>query len=280
MAQAPAGLPRLGRHNPRLARLRRLCRGDEPGLTVVDGPKLVAELLGRGVEVLELYVTPERTGELLADAAAARLAAAGAAFEVDAATAARLAPTRSSQGVLAVVAVPRREVAAAGVAAYLDRVQDPGNVGAVVRSAAAFGAGGVICSPGCGSPFSPKAVRASAGLSLLFPVQTAVPIGVAAGAFLAAGGEVAVAVGSGGREASGWRPRAPLLLVLGNEGAGPDEEVLRHATERLTLPLTAVVESLNVAVTAGILLAALRGVVPSPILDRDAVCGGPHDSPP
>jgi TrmH family RNA methyltransferase len=80
-------------------------------------------------------------------------------YLVDDDTLARVAPTTTPQGLLAVVRVPQHRLEPAGVAVYLDRVQDPGNVGAVIRSAAAFGATGVACSPGCASPFSWRSLR-------------------------------------------------------------------------------------------------------------------------
>lgn len=260
-------LPRLGRHNPRLVRLRRLGRGDEPALTVVDGAKLVVELAERGADLIELFVVPQRVPSVLAHPVVRALAEKGAVFEIDSDAASRIAPTRTSQGVLGVVRVPCPEIAPQGVAVFLDHVQDPGNVGAVVRSAAALGATGVYCSPASGDPFSPKAVRGSAGLSLLFPVTRHTPFAEAAERFRAAGGEIAAAVGSGGTPASAWRPHRPLLLALGNEGTGLDDAIVRGADTLVTIPMSEGVESLNVAVTAGILLAGLRGVVPSPILE-------------
>lgn len=267
MPSSPPVVPKLGRHNPRLAGVRRLARGADPTFTVVDGAKLVLDLTERGVEPIEVFTTPEHTAMLLAHRSIRNLAHRGAVFEIEQDAAERIAPTRSSQGVLAVVGVPHSVVQPVGTVVFLDRVQDPGNVGAVVRCAAAFGATGVVCSPGCGNPFSPKSVRASAGLSLLFPVQTESPLSQTSESFRVAGGEVAATVGSGGVAASQWRPQLPLLLVLGNEGVGLEQDALRFANSHVSVAMADGVESLNVAVTAGILLAALRGVVPSPILE-------------
>jgi TrmH family RNA methyltransferase len=240
-----------------LARLRRIARGAEAGITAVDGAKLVLDLLDRGVDVEALFTTEQHL-----EALAARGWLDGGERQrrvnlVDDATLARVAPTTTPQGLLAVVQVPRHRLEPAGVLVYLDRVQDPGNVGAVIRSAAAFGASGVACSPGCASPFSWRSLRASAGHALLLPVQGEAEFAPLADAVAAAGGEVAAASGHGGTPPARWRPRRPLLLVVGNEGQGVAPEIVARCDTTVTVPLAAGVESLNVTVAASIILASL-----------------------
>jgi RNA methyltransferase, TrmH family len=152
-------------------------------------------------------------------------------------------------------------------------VQDPGNVGAAIRCAAAFEASAVACSGGCADPFSPRSIRASAGHALRISVLTPATIDDAA-ALLGPGAHVVAAVGDGGTPLPHWRVRRPLLLVLGNEGHGLPETLLAQAAETVTIPLRGGVESLNVAVTAGILLAAAVGLAPSPILDPGTTSRG------
>lgn len=258
----------LGRHNSRLAALRRLVRREDPARTVVDGPKLVLELAAAGVAVQELYVTPEAEPSLLGCRPLRALQAAGAWHLVTGEALAAVAPTRQPQGVLAVVGVPAREPEVRGVWLYLDGIQEPGNLGALVRCAAALGADGVACSADSADPFSPRAVRGAAGWSLRFPVCPAVALEPLAASFLLAGGSVVAALGSGGRTPGDWRPRPPLLLVLGNEGGGLRSAALSICTERVTIPLARGVESLNVAVAAGILLTSIAGLAAAPILAR------------
>ncbi len=245
----------VGRHNPRLAWLRRVAHREEADLTVVDGTKLVVELARRGVEPEALFLTAESLAELDREPALARALRGPRAFVLDESTLARLAPTRTPQGVLAVVRTPRRRLPARGIVLYLDGVQDPGNVGSVVRCAAAFGATGVACSPGCADPFSPRAVRASAGHVLLLPVSAEAAFTPLAAEFLEAGGEV---VGTGGDSAlplAAWAPRLPVLLAFGSEGRGLRPEVAEGCSLAVTIPRAGGVESLNVAVAAGVILA-------------------------
>jgi len=268
-AEAPCPtLQPLGKHNPRLAELRRVVRREDPSRTVVDGTRLVLELAEAGIAILELFATPEAEPPLLACPHLRELWARRAWHLVTGEALAAVAPTQHPQGVLAVVGVPDREPVASGTWLYLDGIQEPGNLGALVRCAAALGADGVACSADGADPFSPRAVRGAAGWSLRFPVCTAIEFEPLAASFTLAGGTVAAAVGEGGRGLAGWRPRAPLLLVLGSEGRGVRPGALAACTERVTIPLARGVESLNVAVAAGIILAALAGVASAPILER------------
>ena len=265
--------PLLGRHNTRVARLRRLIQREELELTVVDGLKLVEDLATRGIPIVELFTVEEHVERLHSHEALRVVVEGGRAFLLDPATMGHLAPTRQTQGVLAVVAAPARRLRPDGVGLYLDRVQDPGNVGSVIRCAAAFGASGVACSPCCADPFSPRAVRASAGHSLVLPVQPDAEFMPLADGFRRAGGEIVGAVAAGGTPVREWHPRRPVLLVLGNEGQGLAGEIAGACGRLVTVPLTGTVESLNVAVTAGVLLATLSGVAGSPILERPSLKG-------
>ena len=255
-------LPTLGRHSPRLAEVRRICLGEREGLTVVDGTKLISDLAAAGVSFELLLVTPQTYPAL-----ARRLAGhADKVFLVEADALERVAPTQHSQGALGVVKVPRRDLQASGVVVYLDRIQDPGNVGAVIRCAAAFDVAGVACSDQSADPFSPRAIRASAGHALLLPVARHVPFLPLAEQFQLAGGDVVATLGSGGTPLPAWQGRPPLLLALGNEGQGLTPEILAASSSQVSIPLRGGVESLNVAVTAGIMLASLAGLAGAPIL--------------
>ena len=266
--------PLLGRHNPRVARLRRIIGRQEPDLTAVDGLKLTLDLAAAGVPIVELFAVAEHLDALRASPALERVFQGGRAHLLDPATAAQIAPTRQTQGVLAVVAVPAARLAPTGVVVYLDRVQDPGNVGGVIRCAAAFGASGVACSPGCADPFSPRAVRASAGQAIVFPVQAEAAFAPLADAVRRAGGVVAATASRVGVALSRWRPRVPLLLALGNEGQGVSQEVASLCAGQVSVPLRDGVESLNVAATAAVILASLAGVAGSPILESQYTKGG------
>ncbi|MFV2073822.1 MAG: TrmH family RNA methyltransferase [Thermoanaerobaculales bacterium] len=250
-------MEKLGRHGGRVKDLRRRVRRRHPGEVIVDGRRLVADLVRWEVPIRELYLT----AEIVADEDVAAWAdAAGSVFELEAMVLRDLAPTRSPQGVLAVVEEPRWPAWAAreGVALWLDQVRDPGNLGAIVRAAAGLGAAAVLLSPECADPFGPSAVRGSAGAVFRVPVEREVTVASAAERVRAAGGEV-WAAGEAGRPIEGWRPAEPCLLLLGAESSGLGPEASDLAEGAVTIPLGRDVESLNVAVATGVLLQHLRG---------------------
>jgi TrmH family RNA methyltransferase len=243
----------LGRHNPRLKELRRRVRERRDGEVVVDGRRLIADLVRWDMPIRELYVA------VGADLERPVLAAAQRVREVEASVLAEVAPTRHPQGVLAVVDEPSWPSwsAGSGVALWLDRVQDPGNLGAIVRAAAGLGARVVLLSPGCADPFGPLAVRGSAGAVFRIPVERDITGSRAVERVSANHGEV-WATGAEGTAVTDWRPGEPLLLLLGTEGRGLSAEMAALAGGTVAIPLARDLDSLNVAVAAGILLHHLR----------------------
>jgi TrmH family RNA methyltransferase len=141
-------------------------------------------------------------------------------------------------------------------------VQDPGNLGALVRSAEAGGVTGMlVCTSGrsgAANPFSWKALRGSMGSALRLPLAAGIPANEAAGALKSAGARLIAAVPRGGHDPdlSDWRGH--VGLVVGGEGPGLQEELAALCDQRVTLPMSPTVESLNVAVAGGILVYAAR----------------------
>jgi TrmH family RNA methyltransferase len=140
----------------------------------------------------------------------------------------------------------------------LHTVGNPGNVGAIVRTASAAGAGGVILIGPSADPYDPVAVKASMGALFTVPVATA----ESAAEFLAwaVGRGVCVAATSARAGTSCWDAtlRLPLALLLGSEGAGLPDDVLAAADVQIAIPMTGTAESLNLAVAAGVLLYEVR----------------------
>lgn len=138
----------------------------------------------------------------------------------------------------------------------LDGVQDPGNVGTIVRTAAALGASATIALPGTVDLWNPKVVRGAMGAHFHAPVFHAEPGEVFT--FLEHNGIDLWIADAAGTAVDRLLPPARLALAVGNEGAGVSRAVRSRAGERVALRLAAGVESLNVAVATGILLYALR----------------------
>lgn len=135
---------------------------------------------------------------------------------------------------------------------YLDTIQDPGNLGAIARAAEAFGAPGLLLSPGCAHPNHPRALRGSAGSLLRLPVGVEVSLAELAACFPQQAGWAGLVTRGGSRIRRG--PTGPALLAVGSEGRGLQPELEARLEKRWTIPLCSPVESLNVAVAVGICL--------------------------
>ncbi len=233
--------------NPLLKEVRRLARkatlGDDR-IVLAEGPHLLDEALRSGVEIRAVILA-----ESAREAPETRLAGARLARVPDALFA-KLASTEAPQGVLALVRLPdwRREdlLRATPLVLVLDGVQDPGNAGAILRTAEAFGATGAVFLKGTVSPANPKCLRASAGSVFRLPIVAEIPEGLR---LCAADPRASLPV-------SEARLDGPCAIVIGGEGGGVRPELAARATG-IRIP-TASVESLNAAVAAGILLYEAR----------------------
>jgi len=176
----------------------------------------------------------------------------------------QLAETRTPSGIFALVADPCRPLAGAPLPAralvlVAAGVADPGNLGTLIRTAAALGAAAVVTAAGTVEPTNPKAVRATAGALFRIPVLRGEP------ATLKETGFCLYVADALGEPVSSWRARpARLALAVGNEPRGIDAGLRALAAGTVGIPLEAGVESLNVAVAAGILLQAIRALPVSP----------------
>lgn len=249
--------------------LRRRKARERQGLFVAEGVRTVEELLRSPLPVRGLLVAPSlaaspRGAALLAAAAARGLPVQ----EVDEATFATAADTDAPQGVLAVAQMPAHTLDAIATPAgnraappavrlvVLDGVQDPGNVGTILRTAAALGAVAVVALPGTVDLWNAKVVRSAMGASFRLPTITATTDTLVA--FLRERGIGLWAADAHGAPLGSLEPPAALAVAVGNEGAGLTPALREHADRLVAIPIAADVESLNVAVATGILLHSLR----------------------
>ncbi len=171
-----------------------------------------------------------------------------------------LSDTAHPQGILLVVREPRDPLAVMGTspvprALLLDGIQDPGNVGTLFRAARAFGLSGVFALEGTVDPFNPKVVRASAGALAHTPVVRLPWKDTAA--WLEERSIPLLVADAGGKDIGAVGIRPPWALVVGNEGAGPREELLERAARVLAIPMAPGVDSLNAGLAGAILLFTL-----------------------
>jgi TrmH family RNA methyltransferase len=252
------------RRNPLVARLRALHQPRErreQGLLLLEGTHLLQEVRRLGLQPERILATPawlERHDGLLPPAAPP-------VQPVSVEVLAAVATTEHPDGVvltLPTAALPRASGAGSFVLA-LDQLQDPGNLGTLLRTALAAGVEEVWLGGGA-DPWQPKVLRASAGAALALPLRReanrASLLPLLEGALSAGHQLVATLVEGAAAEAEPPFPywqldwTQPTVLLLGNEGAGLHPELAALASQRVTIPHSSAVESLNVAVAAGPLL--------------------------
>lgn len=243
---------------------------EREGLFLAEGVRVVEELLAADVVIRMAVVSSslddtDRGARLRARLQGSAAAGAGAAVgggapvvrEVSDAELRELADTTTTQGVLVVAETPRVRLEAVSprgtsVVLVVDGVQDPGNLGTLVRSAAAFDCEAVLCLPGTVDPWNPKVVRASAGAVVRLPVVQASLAGL--DEWLGRHGYLMAAADAAGAPLGAGAPPERVALVMGNEGSGVTAAVAARCDRKVSIPMPGGTESLNVAVAGAILL--------------------------
>ena len=240
------------RENPAYKEMARLVGSGQvrkkEGMSVLDGAHLVAAFLdsGRGVEAMMVNAAG------LADAEIAKLVERSPGARVTLLSDAlfkSISTVESPTGVIALVKTPVGKAAPgdAKLVLLLEDIQDPGNVGTLLRSAAAAGAGHVMLSSGCAFAWSPKVLRAAMGAHFALEIVE----GVDLAAWIAAYRGISVALsGQAAKSLYDLDLAKPCALLVGNEGAGLSPALESSATVRAKIPMPGRVESLN-AGTAG-----------------------------
>ncbi len=166
-----------------------------------------------------------------------------------------LAVLPAGVGMLAVIPTPRAALTPGGsFCVVLEDIQDPGNVGSMLRSAAAAGVGDAYLSPHCAFAWSPKVLRAGMGAHFQLAIHEGVDVAGWSRAYRNRGGSVVAATGQGGANLYRASFARPLAIAIGNEGAGLSEAMLEVASLRVTIPMPGQVESLNASAAAAVLL--------------------------
>ena len=249
------------KQNSRLKQLRRALAhpaSENGGFAGIEGPNLVAEALRAGLRIECIFVAQgsEHLQEVL---------------ELSPETEILLTPrellgsalaTETPQPIAALVEPPDWTWAhllggqrnASPLVLILDGLQDPGNLGTILRSSEAFGADGVVCLPGTVSAWNPKTVRASAGSVFRLPLL-ATSAQECFARLLEAGIEIWTTTTVRGAQPADLVDLAePVALLIGNEGNGVSDHLAARASGRLTISCPGPVESLNAAVAASVLL--------------------------
>jgi TrmH family RNA methyltransferase len=242
------------RENARVRRWRKLAgsrraRRTAQG-TLIDGVRLVAAYLAAGGEPRTLIAS--ESGVARADIAALIARCGEPPVVLSDALFGALAATQTPTGIAAEIAIPaeRPELHNAAACVFLERVQDARNVGAILRSAAAFGVRDAVLGTGCADAWSPKALRAGMGAQFALRVEDGVDLPHAVARFA---GTLVCAVVRGGEPIERVDLRGRVGWIFGGEGQGVSAALAARAALRVTIPMPGGAESLNVAAAAAIL---------------------------
>lgn len=261
-ARAAASTLITSRENRWLKTFRAALKSSRPedGRIALEGVHLVSEALHSGLKIEAILASESGERHLAAlksqiDRAAILLRTTDKLF-------ASVAATETPQGIAALARAPGFTLenllrGAGSLVVVLVATQDPGNVGAILRSAEAFGATGIIATRGAAHPYAPKALRASSGSSLRLPMLAEMAAPIAMAQLRVSGLRILAACSS--QNSTAKRPdeldlREPFALLVGNEGAGLPPEVERSADALVRIQLAEPVESLNAAVAASLIL--------------------------
>jgi TrmH family RNA methyltransferase len=227
----------------RLRSLRDKKHRDLLGLFVAEGAKTLGELAAATFPLEEIYATADWTGPRTREVTPAEMA--------------RISGLPTPSPVLGVGRINRAPLPAGGLdrglTLALDGVQDPGNVGTLLRIADWYALDRVVMSPDCADLFSPKALRASMGSFARVPAHTA-DLAAALGAAKAP----VFGCDLDGEDVHAIGPRLDAVVVIGSEGRGISEAVRRTVTSFVTIPRYGGAESLNAAIAAAIVCDNLR----------------------
>ncbi len=259
---APGSAVITSRENHWLKTFRAAFRASRPedNRIALEGPHLVSEAIRSGLRIEAILSSA--SGERHLPALQAALDRPTLILRTTDKLFDSLASTETPQGIAALARAPEYKLedllhAADSLVIVLVAAQNPGNVGAILRSAEAFGATGVIATRGTAHPYSPKALRASSGSSLRLPMLAELAPTIALTQLRVSGLQILAA--SASQNPNARRPdeldlRAPFALLIGNEGAGLPPDIERSADARVRIQVAAPVESLNAAVAASLIL--------------------------
>lgn len=218
----------------------------ETGCFLVEGRKMVEEALSSSFPVEAVLVDEKRAGEF-------SLPESLSVYGLPEHVLAAVCDTKTPQGIAAVVRLTENAALGKRIVA-MDGVQDPGNVGTIIRTADAAGLEGVILSSQCADAFSPKVLRATMGSIFRMGIRVTEDLP----GLLAQLREQGYSIISSQLDGEPFYERSPVgdkyVLVIGSEGNGVTPQVQAEATHRVRLPMRGGAESLNAAVAAGIMM--------------------------
>ncbi|HWA37045.1 MAG TPA: RNA methyltransferase [Burkholderiales bacterium] len=236
--------------NPQVKRWAKLAKESSlrraEGRALVEGPHLLEALLLAGLGTKAILVSEDALSNpeisaLLRKAGGEPAVLSPAAFRA-------IADAETPQGIAAEIEIPKPRLVK-GDCVFLEGIQDPGNVGAILRSAAALGLASAVLDRACADPWSPKVLRAAMGGHFRLSVQQVPALDAGVEAYA---GKLVCTVVRDGQPLRKADLSGPIGWIFGSEGAGVSAELAARAAVRVTIPMAAGAESLNVAAAAAV----------------------------
>lgn len=252
--------PIEGRHNALVKELRRAFAQGEltpDGYCAIEGVRIIEEAVRSGAKFKAVFFSA--SGENKAQRLLPQIAAHVETLLLPNKLFASAVPSETPQGVAALVRTREfslEEVLAkakSGPLLAIAGIQDPGNLGTILRSAEAFGAGGVILGEGTAGIYNPKVIRASAGSVFRLPIVS-IKLLTAVARMRELGVRMLATSSHNGTRLDEAKLTAPLTIFIGSEGAGVPRELMEKMDEVLVIPHAPQVESLNAGVATSIVL--------------------------
>jgi len=213
---------------------------DENNEFFIEGLKMIKEAIEYKQNIKNIFYCPEMLNYNL------DIPATKVSKEVIS----KMTNTLTPQGIVAVCEIPKGEIKKFNRLLYLDRLQDPGNVGTIIRTADAFGFDGVLLSDGCADIYSPKVVRATMGSLFHLPIKQNADIMY----LKSIGNKIYSSSLDTNNYLDSMKIQAPFVLVIGNEGQGISDEMKQITDEFVKINMEGSAESLNASIAAGILM--------------------------
>ncbi len=248
-----------GRHHPLVRELRGMVRSGDlisGGLVLLETVRIIEDALASDIGIAKVFI--KQDAGTRARAVLERLSTETEVYEVSPSVFDLLASTETSQGLLALAQAPewREQDVFPGdssLVLVVAGIQDPGNLGTIIRTAEAFGATGILLTEGTVSPYNAKAIRATAGSLLRVPMMRDLSVDDAIALVERHSAALFTGVVERGKPISELLFSGRIAVAVGKEGEGlPDR--LAKAGEQFTIPIASSVESLNVAAATAVVL--------------------------
>jgi len=218
---------------------------------LIEGPKFINDAINGGIEIITLAVSEEYAGAI------PEIKGSTEVIRITHKLFGELSDTSTGQGIVAEARTRWREIGyLTGTEKHLVaawRVQDPGNMGTIIRSCAAFGIGGVVVGPESANPFSPKTARASAGAVMHVPLCEEKNLDSLLEILRTSGYSTFWTGGSGSKTCQELEKTGPAAFFIGSEGSGFSEHERELIGSGIRIPMPGKIESLNAGVAASII---------------------------